>query len=426
MSTIFNKGWIRLDTAALIFPATMNSKWSNVFRLSATLKEDIDPDILQKAVDDLRERFPSFYVGLKYGFFWCYLQKSKTNPKVQMDYSYPLTYMGKKELRKNCLRVLYYKKRIAIELFHSIGDGNSARVFLCSLIGHYLKLKKGIEYQYNDLFLDINQKPSEDELKDRFKEFSNNYPASRKEENSFKLKGTRISYYFSVLTTGIVSTEQLLEKAHKYNCTITVYLAAIMCQSLIELQNQKVASSRRKAVKVTIPVNLRKVFNTTTLRNFVLTVNIGVNPKKGEYSLQELCNELTHQLAYETTSHNMASRIAANVNPEINKYLRMFPIFVKNAIMNLVYRSAGEKKGSLNISNLGNTNSNGILKDEIERMEFIIGVQKSYPNNCGVISYNGKTYINMIRNIKESQLEYLFFTRLVKEGVGVKIESNWR
>ena len=95
MSTIFNKGWIRLDTAALIFPATMNSKWSNVFRLSATLKEDIDPDILQKAVDDLRERFPSFYVGLKYGFFWCYLQRSKTNPKVQMDYSYPLTYMGK-------------------------------------------------------------------------------------------------------------------------------------------------------------------------------------------------------------------------------------------------------------------------------------------------------------------------------------------
>ena len=64
MSTIFNKGWIRLDTAALIFPATMNSKWSNVFRLSATLKEDIDPDILQKAVDDLRESFPSFYVGL--------------------------------------------------------------------------------------------------------------------------------------------------------------------------------------------------------------------------------------------------------------------------------------------------------------------------------------------------------------------------
>ena len=196
--------------------------------------------------------------------------------------------------------------------------------------------------------------------------------------------------------------------------------------SLIELQNQKVASSSRKAVKVTIPVNLRKVFNTSTLRNFVLTVNIGVNPKKGEYSIQELCNELTHQLAYETTSHNMASRIAANVNPEINKYLRMFPIFVKNAIMNLVYRSAGEKKGSLNISNLGNTNSNGILKDEIERMEFIIGVQKSYPNNCGVISYNGKTYINMIRNIKESQLEYLFFTRLVKEGIGVKIESNWR
>ncbi|MGN1398699.1 MAG: hypothetical protein ACI4WG_01710 [Erysipelotrichaceae bacterium] len=426
MNNLFSKEWIRLDTAALIFPATMNSKWSNVFRLSATLKEEINPDILQQAVNDLRSRFPGFYVGLKYGFFWCYLQKSKTNPIVQMDYSYPLTYMGKKELRNNCLRVLYFKNRIAIELFHSIGDGTSGRIFLCTLVAHYLQLKKGLTYKADKLFLDVSQQPEEEELKDRFKEFSNNYPASRKEDNSFKLTGTRISYYFSVLTTGIISTDELLAKAHQYNCTITVFLAAVMCESLIELQNKKASPTRMKSVKVTIPVNLRKVFDTTTLRNFVLTVNVGVNPKKGEYSLQQLCNELSHQLAYETTSHNMASRIAANVNPEINKYLRIFPLFIKNAIMNLVYRSAGEKKGSLNISNLGNTNCTEQFKNEIERMEFIVGVQKSYPNNCGVLSFNGKTYINMIRNIKESDLERLFFSKLVREGINVKIESNWR
>ena len=56
------KKWYRLDTAALIFPAIARKDWSNAFRVSATLTEQIDPGILQQAVDDMRYRFPSFFV----------------------------------------------------------------------------------------------------------------------------------------------------------------------------------------------------------------------------------------------------------------------------------------------------------------------------------------------------------------------------
>jgi len=59
-------------------------------------------------------------------------------------------------------------------------------------------------------------------------------------------------------------------------------------------------------------------------------------------------------------------------------------------------------------------------------MEFIIGPQRSYPNNCSVLSYGGRTYINMIRNIRESELERRFFSRLVDLGIPVEIESNRR
>ena len=64
------------------------------------------------------------------------------------------------------------------------------------------------------------------------------------------------------------------------------------------------------------------------------------------------------------------------------------------------------------------------MKPFIERFEFIIGVQYSYPNNCSVVSWNGKTYISMIRGICESELERLFFSRLVELGVPVEVESN--
>ena len=72
------KNWYRLDTAALIFPATARRDWCNAFRVSAGLNETVDPEILQRAADDLRCRFPSYYVALRKGFFWYYLEESST------------------------------------------------------------------------------------------------------------------------------------------------------------------------------------------------------------------------------------------------------------------------------------------------------------------------------------------------------------
>jgi hypothetical protein len=66
------------------------------------------------------------------------------------------------------------------------------------------------------------------------------------------------------------------------------------------------------------------------------------------------------------------------------------------------------------------------MTPHVERFDFVIGVQYSYPNNCSVVSWQGKTYINMIRGIRESELERVFFSRLVEEGIPVEIESNRR
>ena len=62
--------WYRLDNAALIFPAVMRKNWNNVFRVSATLREEVDPEILSRAAADLLPRFPTVYVRLRAGFFW--------------------------------------------------------------------------------------------------------------------------------------------------------------------------------------------------------------------------------------------------------------------------------------------------------------------------------------------------------------------
>ena len=64
------KSWMRLDNAALIFPAIRSSRWVNTFRISADLTEEVEPALLEHAVRDLMPRFPTFYVRLGKGLFW--------------------------------------------------------------------------------------------------------------------------------------------------------------------------------------------------------------------------------------------------------------------------------------------------------------------------------------------------------------------
>ena len=92
--------------------------------------------------------------------------------------------------------------------------------------------------------------------------------------------------------------------------------------------------------------------------------------------------------------------------------------------MDLVYRRSGEGGGSLNISNIAGLALPEALQPYVARMEFIIGPQRSYPNNCSLVTCGETTYINMIRNIREPELERRFFSRLVELGIPVSIESN--
>ncbi|MBR5065398.1 MAG: alcohol acetyltransferase, partial [Oscillospiraceae bacterium] len=163
-----NIRWFRLDTAALIFPAIKEHNWNNLFRVSATLKEEVDPSVLQTAVINLMPRFPSFYVRLRKGLFWNYLQNIESPPVVREDYAYPLVFMGSEEMKKCCLRVLYYKNRVAAEFFHSVSDGTGGSIYLRTLVGEYLRIKHGLAIEYDDSVLDPADKPRVYELEDSF------------------------------------------------------------------------------------------------------------------------------------------------------------------------------------------------------------------------------------------------------------------
>ena len=57
-----NLKWRKLDNSAKIFPLSAGKKYSTVFRLSAVMKEKVNPSLLEKAVNITLEKYSSFKV----------------------------------------------------------------------------------------------------------------------------------------------------------------------------------------------------------------------------------------------------------------------------------------------------------------------------------------------------------------------------
>ena len=419
--------WVRLDNAAKIYPAAKRKNWSNVFRQSVTLKEEIDTDILRSALSVTVQRFPTIAARLRKGTFWYYLQELDTAPEISKEYSYPLVYMSGEEMRRCALRVIVYRNRIAVEFFHSLTDGTGALVFLKNLTAEYLEQKYQITIPYEHGITDRRQPVPEQELEDCFPKNAGPVPMSRKDTNAWHMYGEAEKDGFLNLTCFKIPVKEALEAAHRYSSTLTVFMSAVMMQALLDLQKEKDPDTRKhKRIKLLIPVNLRQLFPSQTLRNFAMYTVPELDPRLGEYSFEEICKVIMHKMGTEFTQKHMASVIATNVNDERNPLVRLIPLPIKNMVMKAIFDSVGEKKSCLTLSNLGLIRVPEIMAGYIERFDFILGVQAQAPYNCGMLSYGDTVYLNFIRNIKDPELERCFFSVLQRMGLTAEVESNQR
>lgn len=416
--------WLKLDNAAKLYPAVKTKNWSNVFRLSITLNEKIDPAVLQSALNVTIRRFPSIAMKLCKGFFWYYLESAKV-PKVIPDKPYPCSKMTPHDLRKCAFRVLYYENRIAVEFFHSLTDGNGGLIFLKTLAAEYLAQKNNIEIAFEKGVFDRTEKPLKSELEDSFLKHDGVTSSPRDEVKAYQIHGTKELNDFRNIITGIVNLDDALKISKKYGVSLTAFLVSVMIYSIQQIQDKEIRiKKKQKPVKVLIPVNLRNYFKSDTLRNFVLCISPGIDANMGDYDFDEIIHIVHHQMKLQLTEKQMRAKITANVRTEKNKFLKIMPLFVKNFGMKIAFSIVGEKTTSITMSNLGAVTVPDEMADYVKRFDFTLGVQYTGSNNCGILSYKDKLYINMIRNIEETELERLFFSNLVSHGIAVSVESN--
>jgi NRPS condensation-like uncharacterized protein len=414
-----------LDNAAKIYPAARSQTWSNTFRLSATLSEEVDIPVLENALVFAVRRFPSIAARLRKGLFWYYLQQLPYPPEIRQESSYPLTYMSPDEARQCAFRVLVWHDRIAVEFFHSLTDGNGGLVFLQSLVAEYLRLKYGVSIPAGQSILDLHSAPEPEELEDSFLKYAGAVSAPRQENDAWHVYGTREPDGFQHLTCLRLPVHAALEKAHQYGVSLTAYLGAVMVQALQDMQAQQEPEQKhRKPIRIQIPVDLRRLFPSRSLRNFALYTTPEIDPRLGAYTFDEICDAVRHRMGLEVNAKVMSAKIAANVGSEKLLAVKLMPLFLKNIVLKAVFLSVGERKSCLSMSNLGAVKLPAEMAQYVKRMDFILSSQSSQPHNCGILSYGDILYINFIRNIREPALEYHFFRVLQSHGLPVTAESN--
>lgn len=417
--------WMRLDNAAKIYPAARRDTWSNVFRISATLSEPIDTAIMQTALDITARRFPSIAVCLRRGLFWYYLQQLSKAPRIRAESSYPLTRMGRKEMRQCAFRVIVHRDRVAVEYFHSLTDGTGAIIFLKSLIAEYLLQRYGVAVPAEGGVLGRLEEPSAEELEDSFLKYAGPVAASRRSKTAYHLEGTPEQGGFIHLTCLKIPVKEALAKSKEHGVTLTTFLCAALMMAIQDWQKELVPNpKKRKPIKVLLPVNLRAIFKSGSLRNFAYFTTPEILPNLGEYTFDEICTVIKHRMGLDITQKEMAMKLAGNVQIERVPLIRVVPLFIKDMAMKAVFDMVGERKSCLTMSNLGVVRVPEEMQPYVKRFDVILGVQATAPYNCGVVSYGDTLYVNFVRKIRESELEYRFFRVLQSMGITAEVESN--
>ncbi len=417
------RGWYRLDNAANVYPAIRNRRRPGLFRVSATLKEPIRPDLLQQAVNTTLKRIPSFSVRMRSGLFWHYFSHSSDTLHIQEDVINPCMALSSRKDNGFQIRVRYHDRRIALEVFHSVSDGSGAMVFLKTLLAQYLILR-GISVSATHGVLDCDVSPRPGETTDDFAAFAgHSAPRSRRERRAYHVSGTRLPRHQIEIITGTLPIDAVKEEGRRHGVSITEYLTGVY---LYVLHGIQISEHRLRSlpVKVQVPVNLRRFHPSETLRNFSSYVNVGIDPTHGDYTLEEVLSLVHHFMRYEVTDKHLRSRVAVNIRTERNPLVRIMPLLLKNRVISLGYKLSGPAIFTSVLTNLGVVDVPPEMAAHVEMFDFNLGPSEITNTNCAVLGYNGQLRINFARVIEEPTVEHAFFTHFVRQGIPVKVESN--
>ncbi|MDF2632914.1 MAG: hypothetical protein K0Q85_1510 [Caproiciproducens sp.] len=409
--------WNRLDNAAKIFPPTSDKRDTKVFRFACELYEPIEPDVLQEALNKTIEEFPFFQSILKGGLFWYYLESCSIKPLVKLENNPPCSTIYDRNVKGLLFEVTYYRNRINFEVYHALTDGTGALQFLRSLVFHYITLRYAADFESTPVF-DYDASMAQ-RVDDSFEKYysKDKKQDKRKKHFAYKLKGQKVSENRIKVIEGVVSVKSVLNEAHKYNATLTAFLAAVLMCSISKEMAQR---EKKRPVVLSIPVNLRKYFLSETARNFFSVVDVDYNFSENSGEFEDVIQYLCEYFDRELTAERLGARMNSLASLEHNIFARATPRVVKDIILKWAYDfSAWENTASL--SNVGKVKMPAEFTRYIRLFDVFVSTTKVQICMC---SYEDNLTLSFTTSFVSTEIQKHFFRTLTNMGIDVTIAAN--
>jgi hypothetical protein len=419
----------RLDNSAILTAAVANAEGPFVFRVSCTLFDTVQIDVLSLSMARLAPRFPFFHVSMGNGVFWQYLNPLSKVPLPEAEGPYPAAPLPARR-GKPLFRVIAYGRRIACEFHHAITDGTGAIAYLRALVCDYC-IQKGINVDADELSrLGIphsGETPDPEECQDAYgRFFSSSVPPPDPRPQAFLLPGWR-RYEGYRETVGTASLEDVISVSRGVGVSLTEFVASVYLATLQDTYEALSPGPRRRANKflaVQIPVNLRKLYPSRTLRNFTLLVGPTLDMRLGHWDFSEIVTRVHHELRMGLSTKEFARQLRLHVGGERNIFGRSLFLPLKALMLRRINATMGVSTFSGSVSNLGAITLPPAVDEYVESFGFLPSRASVTGANVGIISWKDMLLITVGSLATDRQFERLLYSRLAALGIAVKVECN--
>lgn len=414
--------WAKLDNTALLFPVISGEGMSSTYRVCATLKEPVRRELLQEAEEKVLAQFLTFRMRLRMGFFWYYFEENdRKAPEVREESDYPGAYINKSRNNQYMFRVTYYRNRINLEVFHALTDGYGGLVFLKELVYQYLRLAHPEELagEKDKLSTGVFLDPEDSYLKN-YKKGADHSTAygSRK---AVILKGEKLPKGEISVLHGYFKIDELKAAAKAHGATLNQYLVGNYIYAMYKEYLK--GSPSDLPISCCVPVDLRKVYDSHTMKNFFVIISAKFQPTKESYTRDEVLDFVIETLKEQTTKENLETILSYNVSNEQNKFLRPIPLFIKNIAIRQVYNASLET-ATTTMTNVGNVELREPYGKYVEHFYAMLAMSKGMDIKGAICSYNGTLVVTFTSCLADMSIQKRFFQSITADGVEVAVETN--
>ena len=414
-----DKEWRKLDNSAKIFPLSTSSKYSTVFRYSAILKEDIDKDVLEKAVEKALVRYKPFKVRMKRGFFWNYLEENHKKPLIKEEIYYPCKQIDPEYNNDYLFSVTYFEKKINIEIFHSLTDGNGGLIFFREIVYNYLELcnkelvdkeerrARKVEYDTEDSYLE---------------NFDKKAKKNKGNKRAYVLKGKELKFNQVSVNHLLINGDDLKKLCVKYDVSTTQYLSSVLIWSIYNANVLKYSKNNKKPIKLCIPVNLKKYYKSKTMSNFFSFISVDAEMKTC-VSFDDIIEFVRDEFQKKLTEEELAKTMADTVKIGSNFFISFIPLFLKRIIIRSIYTEI-QKYLSITYSNIGKVGIIGKYQDYIDYFVVLLAPERIEKIKCSSCTYKDKLSFTFTSILNDNNIEKYFYNYLINQNVKIEVESN--